>query len=249
VIVSDVDDTVKVTHVLYRPDAVRNAVASNVGFAGMPQLYRELLGPHSSPERLEFVSGSPRLILSHKVKEFLEEASFPAHKLTLRDRVRSAYQYKEGLLRAMYKDSQDKFILIGDDTECDPLVYRDFAHSKPSQVLAIYIHRITGGPLPEGSIPFGTAYDIALQEYKAGRLSEEKAAVVGAAVLASQGASFLPKFQVCPQEDKNQDLPALLGELENKIYNKMVNACAGRLPTGGVQRTEAARCAVPSPRP
>jgi hypothetical protein len=249
VIVSDVDDTVKVTHVLYPPDAVRNAVASNVGFAGMPQLYRELLGPNSSPERLEFVSGSPRLILSHKVKEFLEEASFPAYKLTLRDRVRSAYQYKERLLQAMYKDSQGKFILIGDDTECDPLVYRDFALSKPNQVLAIYIHRITGDSLPEGSIPFVTAYDIALQEYRAGRLSEEQVAVVGAAVLSSQGSAFLPKFQVCPKEDKNQDLPAFLGELENKISNKIVNACAGGRPTRGLQQTETAKCAVPSLRP
>jgi len=227
IIVSDVDDTVKITNVLDRAAAARNSVASKLVFAGMPELYQNLLGQNSRAERLEFISGTPRFILTHKMHECLTKTHFPAYNLALRGKVTSVYNYKKNVLQKLYGASASQFLLFGDDTESDPEVYANFSSKKP--VLAIYIHRITGRTLPAGSIAFVTAFDAALWEYKAGRLTEEQAALVGQAVLTSQGPAFLPDFQKCPKEYmKISDLPKPLEAIKDKIENKMITLCARR---------------------
>lgn len=240
ILVSDVDDTVKVTNVQDLHAAAKHAVASDLVFAGMPELYRELLGKNSPAERLGFLSGSPS-ILSHKVSELLNNSYFPAYNLTLRgwrELFSSACNYKAKHMQEMYGTSKDKLLLIGDDTESDPEVYAAFSAQRPDdQVLAIYIHRITGRALPPGSVGFVTAYDIALDEYVAGRLSEEQAALVGNAVLTSQDRAFFPDFQECPQE--YIQMPGLsddLMQLKKDIEGRMTIVCSKHRPTPAMRR-------------
>jgi len=248
ILVSDVDDTVKVTNVLDRDAAARNAVASELVFAGMSELYGGLLGKNSRADRLEFVSGSPRAILSHKVRECLNGAHFPAYNLVLRGRITSAYDFKKNEMEKLYGESDNEFLLIGDDTESDPKVYAHFSSQKSDKVLAIYIHRITGRPLPPAKpsiVLFVTAYDIAMYEYKAGRLNEEQAAAVGEAVLTSEKTAFLPKFQKCPKEyTQVPDLPDSLKELKLKIEERMASLCSSRRPTQALHRTARALYAL-----
>ncbi len=230
ILVSDVDDTVKVTDVLHRNASMRNAIRSKLVFAGMSELYRDLLGKDSPPERLEFISGSPRILLTHKVDECLRDAHFPPYRAALRNRVGSVAEFKTRVLRELYGASKNQFLLIGDDTQSDPEVYAKFAAAKkPEQVLAIYIHQITGRALPPHSIPFLTAYDVALQEYRAHRLSAVQAGEVGVAVLASQETAFLPAFQKCPQEYAQiPDLPKPLEVLQTGIRDRMKGLCSKR---------------------
>ena len=225
VIVSDVDDTVKVTDVLHRGPA--NAIGSRLVFAGMPELYAQLLGPGSRSERLRFISGSSR-ILDHQLTEVL--IAFPAYNLTLRGlgpSESSVRYYESERMKALYGTSPETFILIGDDTEFDPEVYTNFAAAMPGQVRAIYIRRITGRQLPTGCIPFVTAYDIALEERLAGHMSEAQAAAVGMAVLASPDSTLLPRFQTCPIAGAiDQKDP-----LANRIQKRLSQLCAaGTLP-------------------
>jgi uncharacterized protein DUF2183 len=231
VLVSDVDDTVKITDVLHPAHAVEHAVFSEAVFAGMPELYHQLLGNDSPPERLRFMSGSP-FFLKHKVHELLDEAPFPSYDLTLRGpkELRTPpFGYKMKRMNDLYSASGDCFLLVGDDTEMDPEVYRDFAAPRPKQVLAIYIHRITGRPVPDGSFEFVTAYDVAMHEYLAGRLNEEQAAIVGDVVLASRYDSFLPDFQACPNANPPiPDLPVTLARLEAAIEGRLTTSCSGR---------------------
>lgn len=247
ILVSDVDDTVKVTNVRSFDAGAKSAVASELVFAGMPELYRVLLGENSSAERLEFLSGSPS-ILSHKVSELLNDAYFPAHNMTLRgwrELFSSACNYKAKHMQVMYGASKDKLLLVGDDTESDPEVYAAFSSQKSTdQVLGIYIHRITGRALPLGSVMFVTAYDIAIKEYVAGRLTEEQVALVGNAVLNSQERTFLPGFQECPKEYiQIPGLPKSLEELKEAIERRMIALCANRRPTLALHRTANALCA------
>jgi Uncharacterized conserved protein (DUF2183) len=230
ILVSDVDDTVKVTDVLHRNASMRNAIRSKLVFAGMSELYRNLLGKDSPPERLEFISGSPRALLTHKVDECLRDAHFPPYRAALRNRVGSVADFKTRVLRKLYGASENQFLLIGDDTQSDPEVYAKFAAAKkPDQVLVIYIHQIKGRALPPRSIPYLTAYDIALQEYRAHRLSAVQAGEVGVAVLASQETAFLPGFQKCPQEySQLPDLPKPLEVLQTGIRDRMKSLCSKR---------------------
>src|SRR5437870_799500 len=116
IIVSDVDDTVKVTNVLDRDQAARNARGKLV-FAGMPELYARMLGADSPGKRLRFISAG---YLSSAVDDFLVNSHFPAYKLTLhefstlkdlRRLTSSISHFKTGQLKRLYGQSQDKFIL------------------------------------------------------------------------------------------------------------------------------------------
>lgn len=223
VIVSDVDDTVKITNVLRRRRAVLNAIFSERVFAGMPELYGEMLGRDSSPARLRFLSGSPRLI-EEEVREAL--APFPAHELTLRryrQTFKEAFDFKWKALQQAYASSTEKFILIGDDTEADPEVYAAFAALKRGQVLAVYIRRVTGRRLPAGSVSFVTAYDVALRELAAGRLTEDQANAVGEAVLNAADGRLLPRFHECPARREVGGV-----ELEMQIERRIASICARR---------------------
>ena len=229
-LVSDVDDTVKITNVLDRDERAKNAAFSKLAFVGMPELYRYILGQNYPAGRLMFLSGSP-FILSHKVDELLK-AHFPTYKLTLRDVTElpsSALDYKKKHMQEMYGVSEDNFLLVGDDTESDPEVYEAFSAPRRNQVLAIYIHRITEKELPLGSIAFVTAYDIAMREFVAGRLSEKQAADVGNAVFNSKDVTFLPGFQQCPKEyEQIAGLTETLVQLKKQIEERMTTLCSNR---------------------
>lgn len=204
IIISDVDDTVKVTNVPNFLASVRNAVSSTLLFAGMKELYRGLLGETGY---LEFVSGSPT-VLRKKVAGSLDAAGFPRYELTLRVNPMNK-RFKSECLNRMYGGSANPFLLIGDDTEEDPEVYEEFRQGR--NVPAVYIHRITGRASAHQEkcmTVFTTAYDIAMHEYRAGRLPLDGAVEVGEAVLTSPDSTFFPAFQKCPDDFAQTARPA-----------------------------------------
>lgn len=235
IIVSDLDDTLKITDVLHRDNLHCNIVAGRLVFAGMPELYRSLLGENYPASRLMFLSGSP-VIFTPQIRELLSNTQIPRYSLTLRSFLEyfttHTADYKRQRMAEMYGGSKnEKFMLIGDDTEKDPEIYAQFAANR-DDVLAIYIHRITGRNLPQGSIAFVTAYDIALNEFKAGRLNEKQAVGVGEAVLKSGNDVFLPDFQQCPASfEQINGLPDNLTLLEKQIEKRMIAVCSGRMKT------------------
>jgi hypothetical protein len=181
-----------------------------------------------------------------KVVKLLDKAGYPCYRLALRPSLsQKPGDFKEQYLRKAYGAAGDEFILIGDDTQSDPKVYADFLKEKGAKVLAVYIHRITGDPkdlqdLPPDSL-FVTAYDIALREYKKGRLEEAQAAAVGEAVFRSEGRAFLPKFQKCPDpKDELQipDLPERLAGLQRDVLAKIREVCSKRERTNARNSTD-----------
>ncbi len=238
VIVSDVDDTVKITNVQDHVHAIQNA-RSRRFFAGMPELYAVMLGADANPERLMFLSAG---LQTKGVRDFLARAKFPPHQLKLREfssrsdwrnAFKSTLRFKSAQMTRIYGASKDELILIGDDTQSDPEVYAAFAGTAPSRVLAIYIHRISGRRLPDGCIPFETAFDIAVAEYRAHRLTEDDAAAVGRAVLDSAADTQLPHFQTCPVELTTvRDLPESLTRLKAEIESRLMQLCDERNGSG-----------------
>lgn len=235
IIVSDLDDTLKITDVLNVDNMHCNIVVGKLVFAGMPELYRSLLGNNYPAQRLMFLSGSP-VIFTPQIRELLNNAKLHRYNLTLRSikeyLTSHTADFKNRKMTELYGASKDdKFILIGDDTEKDPEIYANFAANR-KDVLAVYIHRITGRNLPQGSISFITAYDMALHEFKAGRLNEKNAAGVGEAVLQSENNVFLPDFQQCPPAfEPINGLPENLEVLKKQIEDRMTAVCSERIKT------------------
>jgi hypothetical protein len=201
-LISDVDDTVKITHVTRRfRAAVRGLVRRSV-YGGMAILYREM-----NPE-LVFLSASPLFLEGRVRRTLVERGGFPSARIVLRDwwSERDVAAFKQGQIDRFCRASPLPVVLVGDDTERDPEVFLSAASRQDAgRVVAIYIRQNTGRTLPEGVLPFRTAFDIALCEHLGGRLSIASAVRVGEAVLEAarnQARHLLPPFYAWPRQER-----------------------------------------------
>jgi len=148
-IVVDIDDTIKVTNVLSKPDIYINALFSKKAFAGMSELLQEM---NISETSIVYVSGSPSF-LAGRIDTFLNFNHFPqSQNVILRDDLSiNTYDYKlEKITKLLSRNVFDKIILVGDDTEYDPEIYNEI--SKKFKVDSIYIHAIVDRVLPTNEI-------------------------------------------------------------------------------------------------
>jgi hypothetical protein len=203
-ILSDVDDTIRITHT--GSAGAIGRVIVNRDFVGMASLYRALAA-HEKMENPQaiFVSGSPS-ILRTNIAAFLSTNGFPPYELYLRSTrlpLEEIYSYKIGVVnQVLARDSDVLYLAFGDDTERDQEVYRDIAASNADRILATYIHKVKGRADLAGQNPYYTAVDIALKERAAGRLSLEQLRELIIEVMSSQDYErIIPEFAVCPEKD------------------------------------------------
>jgi hypothetical protein len=198
-LISDLDDTIKISHTQSKLVTVYRGLFRTSAFAGMAQLYAELLAGHPGSEFCVVSSSPPQI--RRKIEFFLAKNSFPAARLTLRDWIRqgSILKYKLGTILALVEASPHPVLLIGDDTEHDPEVFAHVAKRHGEKVAARYLRVVKGRPLPEGSQGFFTAFDVACAELGAGRLANEQVLRVGEAVLKTEKSSrLIPWFSIRP---------------------------------------------------
>jgi hypothetical protein len=198
-LVSDLDDTIKISHTQSKFITVYRGLFRSSAFAGMAVLYRELLNSHPSSEFL-VVSSSPPAI-RRKIEAFLRLHDFPKGRVVLRDWMRSpsVQNYKLQALCKLAEETPLPILFIGDDTQYDPEVFAAVADKHPEKVIARYVRVVRGRPLPEGSHGFFTAFDIACAELAAGRLRSEQVLHVGESVLkADRHSRLIPWFSLKP---------------------------------------------------
>lgn len=151
-VISDIDDTIKVTEVTDRKKLVENTFfLPFCAVEGMPELYRRWA---DAGAEFHFVSGSPWQLYV-PLAELMRDAGFPSATFHLR-RVRfkdssvlsllgDPLEYKLQVIEPLMADfPQRRFILVGDSGERDPEVYAAVATKHLDQVLRIYIRDVTG---------------------------------------------------------------------------------------------------------
>jgi phosphatidate phosphatase APP1 len=197
-LISDLDDTIKISHSQSKIITVYRGLFRSSAFAGMAQLYAELLLKHPGSAFCVVTSSPPQI--KRKVEFFLSKNKFPAADLVLRDWMRqpSILKYKlRSILAMVEKASHAKVILVGDDTEHDPEVFAHVAKRFPERILARYLRAVRGRELPEGSVAFFTAFDVACAELAAGRLDNDEVLRIGEAVLKEE-KKIIPWFSLVP---------------------------------------------------
>lgn len=154
-VVSDIDDTIKITEVLDRRAMLRNTFLRPFKpVPGMAQLYQELA--MSNHAVFHYVSASPWQ-LYQPLAEFVRSSGFPQgtfHLKKFRWRTESfrsllagPEKYKLSVLEPLLNRFPDrKFLFIGDSGERDPEVYGALARKYPQQVVGIWIRDVTGEP-------------------------------------------------------------------------------------------------------
>lgn len=154
-VISDIDDTLKVTEVHCRRSLLTNTFLREFrAVEGMADLYRTW-----AEQQVDFhyVSSSPWQLYRPLQELFAQERypsgtfhlrSFRLHHHMLRRllliRRRGKTATMHSLLRAF---PQRKFILVGDSSEMDAEIYASLARRYPKQVLGIYIREVAARPL------------------------------------------------------------------------------------------------------
>jgi len=195
-VVSDFDDTLKISHTTSRLRTVFRGLFAKQAYAGMSELFQEWTSDHP----FVILSSSPKMI-EGKIGRFLDRHGFPAREIWLRDWVKQKdiRHYKNSALKKIEARKEPSFIFVGDDAEYDPEVFTAFRDRNPDRTLAIYIRRMRGRPLPDGVIAFHSALEIALAELEAGRFKIPQVARIGKSIIDHGDADqIIPYFASSP---------------------------------------------------
>ena len=154
-VISDIDDTIKITEMRDRHAMLRNTFLRQFQpVPGMAEFYQTLA--RSNRAQFHYVSASPwQLYLP--LAEFTRSNGFPAgtfHLKTFRLKDRTFLglfsdpgKYKVGVIEPLLKSfPKRRFILIGDSGERDPEAYGELARRHPQQIAHVFIRDVTGEP-------------------------------------------------------------------------------------------------------
>ena len=159
-VISDIDDTVKVSQVTDKAALLTNTFLKPFTAApGMAEAYRHLA---TAGAVFHYVSSSPWQLYP-ALRDFMDAADLPRGSFHLR-----SFRLKDQSFLNLFKSSRETkppviegllttypkrdFILIGDSGEQDPEIYGAIARRYPGRIRHIYIRRVT----PE--VPDGARY-------------------------------------------------------------------------------------------
>jgi phosphatidate phosphatase APP1 len=165
-VISDLDDTVLQSRITSLLQAVRTVMLGNartrLPFPGVAALYEALRrgGDGARHNPIFYVSSSPWNIYDI-IADFLELQKIPPGPILLRDwdielsalspgRLR---RHKEPLIREILDLYPAlPFVLIGDNSQKDPEIYRSILDHYPGRILAIYIRNVDTHPERSASL-------------------------------------------------------------------------------------------------
>ncbi len=175
-LISDIDDTIKVSHILSPMKYVRFADGSTP-FTGMAQLYQLIRNQNPQSTEIAYLSNAPEEIAGFEVmkkshEKFLRQNNFPQGQLLLRQSLQDQ-NHKINSIRKLVADLKpDVLIMVGDNGERDAEIYAQVQKELlPLNIeIHIYIHQLysskawyqTGKPLQAGQLGFVTPFEIGL---------------------------------------------------------------------------------------
>lgn len=169
-VISDIDDTVLLSHSTRVPAKLRLLLFKNSytrkAFSGVSDLYRQISGKHSSVPF--FYVSSSEWNLYKPLLEFFEVNELPKGVFLLRDLQYSifkfwkagggSHQHKKDKIRSlMLSFPHLDVLLFGDSGQSDPQIYSDISDEFPERVKAVVIRRIEGdenAPVTNAAVPF-----------------------------------------------------------------------------------------------
>jgi phosphatidate phosphatase APP1 len=224
IVISDLDDTLKMTDAPSFPSNLWNMLFTRISFVAMPDLMNAWTHPDASKGQppLYLLTGSPQAI-TPLVKKFLTANKFPEMRLYLRKYLTTdLVTFKLNSIRIILNEISLPTILVGDDGQHDPEIYAQIQNEFPNRILAVYIHKITGRTLPQNQIGFQTAYEIAENEIAANRIDQTHLDKIALTTLKEMDfKKWVPKYAKCESQlpfscDKSYN-PNLCFHIETRL--------------------------------
>jgi len=225
VVISDLDDTIKMTNVDNMGRAIGNGLFSTKVFEPMPMVLRAM---DQYVNGTYILSASPK-ILNFNIKKLLNKHDIPYRDLftrTLSD-LKDKKAYKLRMINSVIEDEKN-IILIGDNVEADEEIYHEIKNRHPEKQFSIYIHKVTNKKVSAGSFKYYTAFEIAAGEYLVRRMEFSEVNAIAKEILLEKNMSkIIPRFAHCPTKmDEFTKLPfgkvQALGVL---VQTKIIGYC------------------------
>lgn len=175
--------------------------------------------------------------LTSRARDFLARSGFPPAQLHFRRWMiqwspeNFRYARIEHLLSI---HGGRRFVFVFDNSPTSVRLSRRLLEGHPSRVAAVYLRETVKVDLPAGVVPFITAFDIAENEFVAGRISAADTAQVAEAILAQADPDkVIPGYSHCPRALP----PCPVGDVEvarqcERVRAQVLAICAARSRRG-----------------
>lgn len=228
-IISDLDDTIKITNAGHLPTASYNGVFTEKVFLGMPEFLAEA---RNYSNALHIVTASPKII-APRVRATLRKNGIAFDSVSLRNvlKEKDKLAFKVKAISRVIDTSADEIILIGDDVDKDPEVFEEVQKLYPHKVMGSYIHVVSGRTLSSKVSKYWTTFDLALREFLAGRMDLTGVERVTKVMLDSERLKYIfPKFADCPSQGTvfEWQLQTVFMKEAQELTQKLTNYCLTR---------------------
>lgn len=224
IIISDLDDTIKITYSHRTWDAVFKGMWSKKVFTGNTKLYN---GFKKYTSKTVVLTASYDVLEKH-IRETLRVNYIPYDNLIMR-RAGSpdSFTYKYSNIKYILDNTNYDVILLGDNISQDHNVYNEIIKNYPQRVIARYIRPVTENEIPKGIAHFYTAYDVAVLEYFSGRMSLRDVQLIGKEIVEERNITkLIPKTFHCPAHYLAPGSKAReLFELSELVTKKIKEVC------------------------
>lgn len=169
-LVSDIDDTLKISHVLSTWDSFTNSGKIGNHFRGMSEALNLIKNDQGNKVKFAYVSNAPKSIMNSNHTKFIAQNKFPTGALFTRDKL-SSETHKVVTIQKLIDENKPLYvILIGDNGENDPRFYEAIVKSNPGVQFLTIIHQVysskagakdQGSPLYPGQLSYVTSVEVA----------------------------------------------------------------------------------------
>lgn len=228
-VVSDLDDTIKITNSGDEIDGAVNAAFRSDVFVGISELW---MGMESYTNEKHILSASPT-VLRLKIQTTLKKRQISYDSIILKNPLinEDKLTYKIRMIEEIMKTNTDDFIFLGDDVGMDPEVYDYFVKKYPHKVLSVYIRPVKNRKIPDSAKIYYTNFDIALSEYEQGRMSASWVETVADRLVETTKLTHvIPEFAHCPEDETHwsSQYKSDYAEVAKFIATKIVEYCQNR---------------------
>ncbi len=248
-IVSDIDDTIKVSHVKDTVGMIKNAYVTTASFKGMSELYHTMLRSLFGSEII-YITNAVDYLLFESHHTFLEKNKFPEGDVYFRKKASDETHKYETLKRYLDNNQVTELILIGDNAERDIEVYSRIAREYKNKIPVIKTYiRIAYTQatekdilsLREGQVGFVTPLEILVDLTISGLMSREEyfrlanklaLEIADAKKVDSKNPQYFPSWMSCkgfgtsvPQELMSPEISKALQKLSRLCQNRKMS-CA-----------------------
>lgn len=130
-VVSDIDDTLKVAHIKDKTDRIATAFRTSNVFLGMSDIM-DKIKLNNKNAKIFYLSNAPEFLMKGSHNKFINDNRFPSDGVILKPKGASSETHKaESLVKLIDDNSPSTVILIGDNGEHDVYFYSDIVKKYP----------------------------------------------------------------------------------------------------------------------